>query len=202
MAIPSFNISEALTTNTASPNSLIIDLFSTARIFSFSPSRYLSSALFDLRSFNVSMHSCIPSAQAIFTSMDLLLSFSCTLLENQTIANDTGSTHNDASAIRQSIIIRHTAMRLVEIIDPASSGIKCEKLCSRKVQSAMIVLVRSARSFLPKNESGSFLSLSASVTLRTPLSTYVAKYVALYCMNVASIINNTHAIHAIMKKTA
>ena len=32
-------------------------------------------------------------------------------------------------------------IRIVEMIEPASSGIKCEKLCSRKVQSAIIVLV-------------------------------------------------------------
>ena len=37
-------------------------------------------------------------------------------------------------------------------MEPARTGNKCEKLCSRKVQSAMMVLVKSARSFFPKKE--------------------------------------------------
>ena len=55
-------------------------------------------------------------------------------------------------------------------MDPASSGMKWEKLCSRKVQSAIMVLVRSARSFFPKKDSGIFRSRSAKVIRRTPLS--------------------------------
>ena len=63
-----------------------------------------------------------------------------------------------------------TAIKTVEMMDPASSGIKWEKLCSKKVQSAIMVLVRSARSFFPKKERGIFRSRSANVIRRTPLS--------------------------------
>jgi hypothetical protein len=50
-------------------------------------------------------------------------------------------------------------IRTVEMIEPASSGIKCEKLCSRKVQSAIMVLVRSAKSFLPEKGQGDFAQM-------------------------------------------
>ena len=72
--------------------------------------------------------------------------------------------------MRQSNARRLMEIRTVEMIEPASSGIKCEKLCSKKVQSAMMVLVRSARSFFPKNDKGIFRRCSARVILRTPLS--------------------------------
>ena len=72
--------------------------------------------------------------------------------------------------MRQSNIKRLMEIKAVEIMEPASSGIKWEKLCSKKVQSAIIVLVRSARSFFPKKDNGIFRSRSASVILRTPLS--------------------------------
>ena len=86
------------------------------------------------------------------------------------MAKATGSTHSAASAMRQSNTIRLMEIKIVEIMEPASSGMKWEKLCSKKVQSAMIVLVRSAKSFFPKKDSGIFRSRSASVILRTPLS--------------------------------
>ena len=53
----------------------------------------------------------------------------------------------------------------------------------------MIVLVRSDKSFFPKNESGIFLNFSASVIRLTPLSTYVDKNVALYWIYVDTAIN-------------
>ena len=70
----------------------------------------------------------------------------------------------------------------VDIIEPTSSGMKCENAVSKVVQSDINVLVKSARSFLPKNDSGIFLSFSAKVILLTPDSTYVARNVAFkYC---------------------
>ncbi len=113
----------------------------------------------------------MPSAQAILASMAFWFSFSCTLAEPATMAKDTGSTHRAARAMRQSMQNSPAATRVVEQMAPASSGTKWEKLCSRKVQSAMMVLVRSARSFLPKKDRGSFRSRSARVMRRTPLST-------------------------------
>ena len=86
------------------------------------------------------------------------------------MAKATGSTQSAASAMRQSNTKRLMEMKTVEIMEPASSGIKWEKLCYRKVQSAMMVLVRSARSFFPKKDRGILRSRSASVILRTPLS--------------------------------
>ena len=81
-----------------------------------------------------------------------------------------GRTHKAASAILQSVKSRPMEIRIVEMIEPASSGIKCEKLCSRKVQSAIMVLVRSAKSFFPKKERGILRRCSARVIRRTPLS--------------------------------
>ena len=75
-----------------------------------------------------------------------------------------------ASAILQSVKSRPMEIRIVEMIEPASSGIKCEKLCSRKVQSAIMVLVRSAKSFFPKKERGILRRCSARVIRRMPLS--------------------------------
>ena len=171
VAMPSFKIREADTTKAAVPNSFIIDLFSTSLIFFSRPFIYLPSALFDFRSLTVSIHSCMPSAHAILTSMAFWFILSCTFADRATMAKDTGSTHNAARAMRQSKKNIPIDTRVVDIIDPKSSGIKCEKLCSKNVQSAMIVLVRSARSFLPKNDRGIFLSFSARVIRLTPLST-------------------------------
>ena len=61
-----------------------------------------------------------------------------------------GSTHSAASAIRQSITNRLTATIKVDMVEPTSSGIKWENAVSKKAQSAISVLVRSARSFFPK----------------------------------------------------
>ena len=87
------------------------------------------------------------------------------------MANATGITHTAASAILQSKKNSPITISVVDINAPTSSGIQCELAVSINAQSDMIVFVRSARSFLPKNESGSFLSFSASVLRRTPLST-------------------------------
>ena len=121
------------------------------------------------------MHSWIPSAAAILASMAFWFIRSWTLADPPTMAKDTGSTHSAAKAIRQSTKSRPTATSTVEQMEPTSSGMKWEKLCSRKVQSAMMVLVRSDRSFFPKKDRGICRSRSARVTRRTPLSTYVAK---------------------------
>ena len=103
--------------------------------------------------------------------------------------NETGTTQNAARAILQSNINSESAISTVDIIEPTSSGIKCENAVSRKAQSAMNAELKSARSRFAKNERGSFLSFSASDILLTPLSIYVAKYVQLYCNNAANAIN-------------
>ena len=171
VAMPSRRISDALTTKAASENSLRMERRSTARILPASPRRYSCSALLAFRSCSASMHSWMPSAQAILASMAFWFSRSCTRAEPPTMAKATGSTHRAARASRQSNASRPRAISRVERMDPASSGMKWEKLCSRKVQSAMMVLVRSARSFLPKKDRGILRSCSASVIRRTPLST-------------------------------
>ena len=63
-------------------------------------------------------------------------------------------------------------MSVVEIIDPMSSGTQWDVPVSMVAASAMMVLVRSARSFLPKKDSGRRRSFSASAILRRPLSRY------------------------------
>ena len=69
---------------------------------------------------------------------------------------------------------KQTATMTVEIMEPKNSGIQCEKDCSSVVQSAMMVVVRSDKSRLPKKDSGSLRSFSASEMRRTELSLYVA----------------------------
>ena len=69
VAMPSLRISDAVTTKAARPNSLTMERCSTARIFFSRPARYAPSALFALRSCTASMHSWMPSAQAIRASM-------------------------------------------------------------------------------------------------------------------------------------
>ena len=59
-----------------------------------------------------------------------------------------------------------------------------------------MVFVRSARSFLPKNEKGIFLSFSARVLRRTPLSMYVERNVALYWNTAETAINRSTTIIA------
>ena len=83
---------------------------------------------------------------------------------------DTGSTHNAAIAIFQFRKKVPMAISVVEMQEPASSGMKWEEAVSMAAQSAM-VLVRSDRSFFPKKDNGSFRSCSARAILRTPLST-------------------------------
>ena len=83
---------------------------------------------------------------------------------------DTGITHSAASAMRQSNAKRPSAISTVEISEPNRPGMKCEQVFSSTSQSAMIVLVRSARSRLPKKDSGSLRRRSARVRRRMPLS--------------------------------
>ena len=99
---------------------------------------------------------------------------------NQTTKKATGSTHTAARVIRRSKKNRLITTIVAEIMAPISSGIKWELAVSSHAQSPIIVLVRSARSFLPKKDNGSFRSFSANVRRRTPLSIYVDKNVALY----------------------
>ena len=86
------------------------------------------------------------------------------------MAADTGMTHSAASAMRQSKRNRPSAMSTVEKSEPNRPGMKCEQVFSSTSQSAMMVLVRSARSRLPKKDSGSLRRRSASVRRRIPLS--------------------------------
>ena len=86
------------------------------------------------------------------------------------MAKETGSTQRAARAMRQSKKNRLIAMSTVKIIDPKNSGIQCENAVSNVAQSDMMVVVRSARSFLPKKDSGSLRSFSAREILRTALS--------------------------------
>ena len=83
---------------------------------------------------------------------------------------ETGITHSAASAMRQSKASRLTAISTVEINEPNRPGIKWEQVFSSTSQSAMMVLVRSARSRLPKKDRGSLRSRSARFRRRTPLS--------------------------------
>ena len=101
--------------------------------------------------------------------------FSCTLFitffEESTMMNATGITHTAAIAIFQLKKNRLITTMAVDISDPTSSGIQWEDAVSMMAQSLIMVLVRSARSFLPKKESGIFRSFSARVRRLTPLST-------------------------------
>lgn len=63
-------------------------------------------------------------------------------------------------------------MSVVEIMEPISSGTQCDVPVSMVAASAMMVLVRSAKSFLPKYDKGSRRSFSANDILRRPLSLY------------------------------
>ena len=58
----------------------------------------------------------------------------------------------------------------VESREPNRAGMKWEQSFSSTSQSAMMVLVRSARSRLPKKDRGSLRSRSARVKRRVPLS--------------------------------
>ena len=86
------------------------------------------------------------------------------------MATDTGMTHNAARAIRPSKANRLRAMSTVEMREPNRPGMKWEQSFSNISQSAMMVLVRSARSRLPKKDRGSLRSRSARVRRRVPLS--------------------------------
>ena len=86
------------------------------------------------------------------------------------MATDTGMTHNAARAIRPSKANRLRAMSTVEMREPNRPGMKWEQSFSNTSQSAMMVLVRSARSRLPKKDRGSLRSRSARVRRRVPLS--------------------------------
>ena len=122
----------------------------------------------------------MPSSQLSLAAMDFAESFFCTPAARPTMQNATGSTHTDASAMRQLNINSESAISVVDIIAPMSGQIWCDWLVSSTAQSFMIAEVRSARSFFPKNESGILRSFSARPILRTPVSIYVARNVLLY----------------------
>ena len=128
----------------------------------------------------------MPSAHAIFAFMDFLPSAFCIFAEKITIQKDMGSTQSAARAILQSKKNKLIAIIVVDISEPTSSGIQCEDAVSSVAQSAIIVLVRSDKSFLPKNERGIFLNFSARAILLIPLSLYVAKKLDLYWKYVAT----------------
>ncbi len=92
----------------------------------------------------------MPSAHAILAFIAFCCIRSASLVEENTMPKETGSTQREASAILQSKKNRLTEINTVERMAPANGGIKWENAVSRKVQSAMMVLVRSARSFFPK----------------------------------------------------
>ena len=58
-------------------------------------------------------------------------------------------------------------MRNVEMKEPTSSGIQWEHAVSSVAPSAMITLVRSARSFFPKKDNGKRRSFYSSTPGRT-----------------------------------
>ena len=97
--------------------------------------------------------------------------FPITFLEYNTIRKASGITHTAANAILQSKKNKLITTSVVEIIAPTSSGIQWELAVSNNAQSDMIVFVRSAKSFLPKKDSGILRSFSAKVRRLTPLST-------------------------------
>ena len=82
-------------------------------------------------------------------------------------------TQSAASAILGSNKNIPSEIRTVEISEPKSPGMKCEQVFSSTSQSDIIVLVRSARSRLPKKDSGSLRRRSARLRRRFPLSAYV-----------------------------
>ena len=92
-------------------------------------------------------------------------------LDKSTMIKATGITHTAASAILQSKKKRLITIMVVDKSAPASSGIQWDDAVSMVAQSVIMVFVRSARSFLPKNDNGSFLSFSASPLRLMPLST-------------------------------
>ena len=89
----------------------------------------------------------------------------------RTIINAIGITHTAARAIFQLKKNNPMTISVVEINAPISSGIQCELAVSIRAQSDIIAFVRSDKSFLLKNESGSRLNFSASALRLTPLST-------------------------------
>ena len=62
------------------------------------------------------------------------------------------------------------SLSTMESREPNRPGMKWEQSFSNTSQSAMMVLVRSARSRLPKKDRGSLRSRSARVRRRVPLS--------------------------------
>ncbi|SCH47108.1 Uncharacterised protein [uncultured Clostridium sp.] len=154
------NIWEAVTRVPFNSSSLMV-MDSTFKSFWSSPLRYSSLWLLALMSWMFSMHSWIPSEAAIFLPFCLRSIRSTMGLVPAARRNDTGATHSTASPILQSAAKRPMPMSMVEIRAPISSGIKWENAFSTKAQSAIMVVVRSARSLFPKKERGRVLSRSA-----------------------------------------
>ena len=171
VAMPSFSTMRPQVWNTALVSSPITVYFSTSFIFLSSPFKYSSSALFAFRSRSVSRHSWMPSEHA----MDTSVTFSCRTriipADASIIPKETGSTHSEASAMRQSKAKSPAAIKRVEISEPINSGTQWDNPPSNVAQSAISTVVRSDRSFFPKKDRGIFRSFSARESLRTPLST-------------------------------
>ena len=161
VAMPTFrNIWDAVTmVPFNSSRRMVMD--STFRIFWSSPLRYSSCWLLALMSWIFSMHSWIPSEAAIFFPFCLRSTWSTMGLVPAARRKDMGTTHSTASPIRQSAAIRHTPMIAVDRKAPMSSGIKWENAFSINALSAIMVVVKSARSRFPKKDMGRVLSLSA-----------------------------------------
>ena len=96
-------------------------------------------------------------------AMDTSVTFSCLLRMIPPVARimpkETGSTHSEASAMRQSNIKIPIAIKSVEIREPINSGTQWDNPLSKVAQSAISTVVRSDRSFFPKNDRGILRSL-------------------------------------------
>ena len=92
-----------------------------------------------------------------------------------------GMGHNAAAARRQSAANIMAAKTRRRYPVPSNNGMTWENTRSWSEQSFMMTLVTSAKSRLPKNESGSKRRRSAIATRLRALSRYTARNVASYC---------------------
>ena len=137
----------------------------------------------------VSRHSWIFSVISTAAALFFLPSLYCTLREKATIIRLSGNTQTTAKAIFQLTKNNAAANMQVLMIEPINCGMKCDEACSICAASSINAEVRSALSFLAKNDRGSLLNFSAKVIRLTPLSLYVEKNDVLYCtIAVAAII--------------
>ena len=118
VAMPSFKIICAGTTNSAVPSSLLMCRPSARSILANSPSRYRPSALLLFKSRTASRSSWMPSITATSASFWRRVKWFCTFLEAPTMSRAAGSTHSAASAIRQSNTNIPTATMQAEMMEP------------------------------------------------------------------------------------